>query len=153
MAGNIPSPFEIWLGRLIGAVLVLLFAFFFVTGVWQLAKHISLVHSGVQAPGVVVDVKAAYWGIHGTHVGSNAPEYHPVIKFKGSDGTSYTFESRQGSYPALYQVNDHVRIIYLIGHPESPKIISLMDLWFEPLIFILLGFLPALLFIKRGKNY
>lgn len=139
-------------GWFLVAIFGALFAFFFVVGVWRLTQHVMLVTDGESASGEVVDLKPVYWRPgHGTdsQMRSNRPEIHPVVEFTDQTGTVRRIVTEAGSYPTAFAIKDKVEVVYPVGRPEKATLFWWVELWLEPVIFIIVGMLPMLLLLRR----
>jgi hypothetical protein len=66
--------------------------------------------------------------------------YTPKVRFIVS-GSSYEFVSLVGSNPASYTIGQPVSVLYTPGTPSNARINRFKDLWFGPLISLIIGLL------------
>lgn len=139
------------LGKAFAMIMIALFAFFFLAGVFKLTSHIALLRNHETSHGSVVRLKEVWWHPSSpTGMGSNAPDIYAIVQFADKHGAVHEFQSSQASYPAIYKVGDTVTVLYSEGQSGKPLIYSTFELWFEPFIFIMLGSLPLLLLRKKS---
>jgi len=65
--------------------------------------------------------------------------YYPVVEFRTSEGTSYTFRSESGSKPAAYDVGEEVEVRYDPRNPFEAKLTGFWNLWGLAVLFAGLG--------------
>lgn len=115
------------------ALLLLLSGSFFIYGSWSIYKTARFLPTSTRSPGIVARIVL--------HPQSRAepPGYSPVIAFVASDGTPHSFESQLRRYPAGFEVGEKVYVLYAPNDPETAKLDTFAELWFEPSLFALLG--------------
>lgn len=72
----------------------------------------------------------------------NSNTFHAVVSFQTKDGTEVTFTEGGGSYPAKYDIGEKVIIMYNPNAPSNAMIRS-WEVWFAPILFIVIGVLPV----------
>jgi hypothetical protein len=115
-----------------------------IIGLAFLFPNLSLVLSGVETEGVVVDFKAASAGSWSS--GGN----QPVVKFYDPDGAPITFtSSAHVGWRFGPSRGEQVRVIYDPDDPTKAAIGSFMLLWFLPTAFLAAGLICVFLGLTR----
>ena len=114
---------------------------FFVFGVKELYQVNKFVTMGEKADGVIVEMKKNP-GVAG--------KYFPRVRFQTKDGKIIEFTPGNGSNPPMYEVNDHVPVIYNSDYPSVAVINSFIEIWLGPVIYAGLG---LLLLISSGFQW
>jgi len=65
--------------------------------------------------------------------------FYPRVRFRTEDGREVSFVSNVGTRPAIYRVNDAVKVIYDPRDPNRARIRSVINLWLVPIILGALG--------------
>ena len=116
-------------GAFIALVLGLPFLIFGVKELYQVNKFVM---RGDQADGIIVEMKKGP---------SKLSKYHPRIRFKTKEGKTIEFSPSNGSNPPMYEVNDHVQVVYNSDYPNYAVINSFIEIWLGPVIYAGLGLL------------
>jgi len=116
-------------GALIALVLGLPFLIFGVKELYQVNKFVT---GGDQADGIIVEMKK------GT---GKLSKYHPRVRFQTQEGKTIEFTPGNGSNPPMYEVNDHVPVVYNRACPNYAVIDSFIEIWLGPVIYAGLGLL------------
>ena len=123
---------------LIFFVLGLPMLIFGVKGLYQVNKFVK---RGAYADGIIVEMKKGP---------SILSKYHPRVRFQTKDGETIEFTPGNGSNPPMYEVNDHVPVIYNSDYPSVAVINSFIEIWLGPVIYAGLG---LLLLISSGFQW
>lgn len=78
--------------------------------------------------------------------GSEAATYHPVIKYRASNGEQITFESNYGSSKWKVKIGDRLNILVNRTNPTDAEVEIFMAQWGLPLVFAIIsamGFISA----------
>ena len=102
-------------------------------------KSALLVHSGIQTPGVVVEMVKHAPQSRGQSV------WAPVVEYTPRDGRPTRFESELRSYPARFKTGDRVTVVYLDTGERQAEILDFQQLWLGAIMIGILA-LGALLF-------
>jgi len=116
-------------GAFITLVLGLPFLLFGLKGLYQVNKFVA---RGEQAVGIIVEMKKG---------SSILSKYHPRIRFQTKKGKTVEFSPGNGSNPPMYEVNDHVSVVYNPDYPNYAVINSFIEIWLGPVIYAGLGLL------------
>ncbi len=116
-------------GALIALVLGLPFLIFGVKELYQVNKFVT---SGDKADGIIVEMKKG---------SSNFSKYHPRVRFQTKEGKTIEFSPGNGSNPPMYEVNDHVPVVYNSDYPNYAVINTFVEIWLGPVIYAGLGLL------------
>ena len=101
-------------------------------GVRELYQVKMFLANGEHADGVVIEMNKG---------SSKLAKYHPIVRFQTKDGRTIEFSPGNGSNPPMYDVNDHVRVIYNKEYPDVAVINSFIEIWLAPIIYTGLGLL------------
>ncbi len=116
-------------GALIALVLGLPFLIFGAKELYQVNKFVT---SGDQADGIIVEMNKG---------SSILSKYHPRVRFQTKKGKTIEFSPGNGSNPPMYEVNDHVSVVYNPDYPNYAAINSFIEIWLGPVIYAGLGLL------------
>ncbi len=116
-------------GALIAFVLGLPFLTFGVKELYQVNKFVA---SGEQAEGIIVEMRKGP---------SKLSKYHPRVRFQTKQGQTIEFSPGNGSNPPMYEVNDHVPVVYNSDYPNYAVINSFIEIWLGLVIYAGLGLL------------
>lgn len=116
-------------GALIAFVLGLAFLIFGVKELYQVNRFVT---RGDQADGIIVEMKKGP---------SKISKYHPRVRFQTKEGNIIEFAPGNGSNPPMYEVNDHVPVVYNSDYPDYAVINSFTEIWLGPVIYACLGLL------------
>lgn len=101
-------------------------------GARELYQVKKFVANGKHADGVIIEMKKGP---------SKLAKHHPVVRFKTKDGRTIEFSPGNGSNPPMYDVNDHVPVVYNGDYPNVAVINSFIEIWLAPIIYAGLGLL------------
>lgn len=73
------------------------------------------------------------------HEDDDGTTYHPVVQFATDRGEEITFESSTGSSFRPYREGQEIKVRYDPAKPRHAEINTVMDLWFGPVLLIVLG--------------
>ena len=104
----------------------------FVFGVKELYQMHKFIANGENAEGIIMQMKKGP-GILG--------KYHPLVRFQTRDGETVEFTPGNGSNPPIYEINDHVPVIYNPDYPNFAVINTFNEIWLGPIIYAGLGLL------------
>ena len=121
-----------WLVGTVGVV-VWIFAFGFILFAVNVMRAPQ--RTAEQADGIIVEMKKGP-GILG--------KYHPRVRFQTREGKTIEFSPGNGSNPPMYEVNDHVPVVYNSDYPNYAAINSFIEIWLGPVIYAGLGLLLIL---------
>jgi hypothetical protein len=100
--------------------------------------------------------------LHNSGSSSSSGTYHPQVRFRDGQGQEILFEDDVGSNPPSNEVGESVEVLYDGSNPQHAHINSFFLLWFDVLIFSILGgvftlvgfgLLSVPLFSKRKKEW
>jgi hypothetical protein len=103
-----------------------------ILGVKELYQVNKFVKRGAHADGIIVEMKKGS-GFLG--------KYHPRVRFQTDEGGTIEFTPGNGSNPPMYEVNDHVPVIYNRDYPNYAVINSFIEIWLGPVIYVSIGLL------------
>ena len=101
-------------------------------GVKELYQVKQFVANGEHADGVIIEMNKGPGKI---------AKYHPFVRFQTKDGRTIEFSPGNGSNPPMYDVNDHVPVVYNEDYPDVAVINSFIEIWLAPIIYAGLGLL------------
>ena len=125
-------------GALIALILGLPFLLFGVKELYQVNRFVA---GGEHADGIIFEMKKGP---------SKLSKYHPRIRFQTKEGKNIEFSPGNGSNPPMYEVNDHVPVVYNRDYPNYAVINSFIEIWLAPVIYAGLG---MLLLISSGFQW
>ena len=102
-------------------------------------KSTRLARSGIQAPGVVVELASHPSRGRGQHT------WAPVVEFRSRDGRMHRFESALRSYPARHTVGQSLTVAYAEGAESEAVILDFQNLYLGSILLSILAF-SALIF-------
>ena len=71
--------------------------------------------------------------------------YHPVVRFRDSDGREHEIYSSVGAYPPSFRVGDKVTMIYTDGRPEEAVVDGFWYVWLTPVLLGIVGLTHAVI--------
>jgi hypothetical protein len=101
-------------------------------GMKDLYQVNKFVNRGAHAEGIIVEMKKG---------SSILSKYHPRVRFQTKEGKTIEFSPGNGSNPPIYEVNDHVPVVYNRDYPNHAVINSFIEIWLGPVIYAGLGLL------------
>ncbi|MGK7874877.1 MAG: DUF3592 domain-containing protein [Xenococcaceae cyanobacterium] len=101
-------------------------------GVKELYQVNRFVKRGAHVDGIIVEMKKGP---------SILSKYHPRVRFQTLEGKTIEFTPGNGSNPPMYEVNDHVPVVYNRDDPNYAVINSFIEIWLGPVIYAGLGLL------------
>jgi hypothetical protein len=116
---------------------------------------------GVSESYKVIEMEKEYIATEGKVIGNDyhafaesGAAYRPIVEFQTKTGEKIQFTDAIGSFPADYQENETVQVLYKSDRPDTAQIKSWKRLWLAPTIFLIVGALPFLvaLVISRIIN-
>ena len=110
-------------------------------GIFQFFKTRKLVKEGITVSAKITDViqKESQSQDEDGYT-STSYSYYPVYEFTDIKGEKYTVESKNGfALKNKFKVGDSVDVIYLEAKPLDATIKKGGNLWFLPIIMIVLG--------------
>ncbi len=81
------------------------------------------------------------------HSSDGGPTYSPIVEYEVS-GQTYSFDSRNASYPPEYSVGDNVTVRYNRERPSVAQIDKWTERWLFPIIII-----PAMILVAAVVNF
>ena len=119
----------------------------FIFGVKELYQVNTFVKRGAHADGIIVEMKKG----PGTF-----SKYHSRVRFQTKEGKTIEFSPGNSSNPPMYDVNDHVPVVYNRDYPSYAVINSFIEIWLGPVIYVGLGLLLLILssfqWVKSTKS-
>ena len=126
----------------------------FYYGIYLYNKISLLRSSGVVTKGIVLRYE-----MRGTALSDKDKLVIPIVQFHTADGTEITFDGtidNQSVLQDLYDSGEAVEVIYDPKHPADAKINTLAELWFAPLLLLIIGasfiFFPPFTIWKYRKE-
>lgn len=99
---------------LFGAVFLIAGSVFFIAGIWKSWEANQFAQSGIEAEGVVTEVRRYRSGSKGRGT------WRPTVVFTARDGKSHWFVSRPGTLiSTTYRVGERVPVIYQPSDPGA----------------------------------
>ncbi len=112
-----------------------------IVGVKELYHVSKFVARAEQADSIIVEMRKG---------SSMLSKYHPCVRFQTKEGKTIEFSPGNGSNPPMYEVNDHVPVVYDSNNPNYAAINSFIEIWLGPVIYAGLG---LLLLISSGFQW
>jgi hypothetical protein len=110
-------------------------------GIFQFLKTRKLVKNGITMTAKVTDIlqKESQSQDEDGYT-TTSYSYYPVYEFTTKDGETHTVESKNGfAFKNKFKVGDSVEVIYLEEKPQDATIKKGGNLWFLPVIMIIVG--------------
>ncbi len=123
-------------------VFYILFALGFLAfGIFKFIKTKKLVKDGITVNAKITDIiKKESQSQDEDGYTTTSYSYYPVYEFNDKGGKKYAVESRNGfAFKNKFKVGDIVEVIYLEEKPQDAAIKKGGNLWFLPIIMIILG--------------
>ncbi len=102
---------------------------FFIFGMKEFFQVTSFVAAAEQADGIIIEMK------------EKPNKYYPLVRFQTASGETFEFTSGNGTNPPMYEVNEHVPVLYNCADPSYAVINSFIEIWLGPTIYTALGLL------------
>jgi hypothetical protein len=99
-------------------------------GMKELYQVNKFVNRGVHADGIIVEMEKGP-GILG--------KYQTRVRFQTEEGITIEFSPGNASNPPMYNVNDHVPVVYNPDSPNYAVINSFIEIWLGPVIYASIG--------------
>jgi hypothetical protein len=93
----------------------------------------NFVRASLAADGTIINLQRVYSTRRSKEV------YMPVFRFMGSDGQTHMIMASSNANWVPFKRGDHVRVLYLEGHPETARIDSIVQLWMAQIILAVIG--------------
>ncbi len=147
---------EMLVGVSAAVVFVIIGSAMFYYGIYLYNKISLLRSSGVVTKGIILRYET-----RGTSSTSSDKDklVIPIVQFHTADGTEITFDGtidNQSVLQDLYDSGEAVEVIYDPKHPADAKINTLAELWFAPLLLLIIGaafiFFPPFTIWKHRKE-
>ncbi|OKH35407.1 hypothetical protein NIES2119_20525 [[Phormidium ambiguum] IAM M-71] len=112
---------------------------FFIIGTWSYYRDTTtFLKTAITTQGTVIEGTV----IEGTVI--KAKNTNPTIQFKTKDGRNVIFNythnrSSSSAFQEVYSTGSQVSIIYQPNHPETARINTFYQLWFDLLISAFIG--------------
>lgn len=147
----------------VSALIARLIAWFFVGVLYAVGPLLLLIAIGSSIPtaefvraSAVTDGTVTYLQrVYSTRRSKDV--YLPVFRFIASDGETHTIMAPSNASLVPFKRGDHVRILYLNGHPETARIDSIAQLWMGQIIVGIIGAalttFPVLMLKRRTALY
>jgi len=100
---------------------------------------VFFVRNGVVADGTVIDLDRVYSSRLSKEV------YKPIVRFATPDSRIRLMVADSN---VRLKPGDHIRVIYLKGHPETARVDTIGQLWMPQLIFAIVGALFSLFSVR-----
>ncbi len=98
-------------------------------GTKEIIQVNSFVSNGEEADGVIIEMR------------KGSTKYRPLVRFQTKQGVTYEFLPGNGSNPPMYEVGEHVPVIYNPAAPSYAVINTFIEIWLGPLIYAGVGLL------------
>jgi len=119
-------------GRLIFVIFAAVGSVMLAVAVLSCLRTRSLLRTAATADGVVIE---NVWAPSTRGSGT----YYPRVRFRTASGQELILDSRIGSRPPSYRVNERVEVLYDPANPAHFTVNDFVSLWLLPLIFGILG--------------
>ncbi|MEI6533505.1 MAG: DUF3592 domain-containing protein [Candidatus Roizmanbacteria bacterium] len=133
----------------IGGFFAFIGIIFICVTVWQGSEEMNFLKSASSAKGMVTDVQMVS--------DDEGSVYHPVVSFKTESNKNIIFQGQVGSNPPEYKTGDTVTVKYEKNSPNNAQIENMINQWFLPGIFGILGTIFAsiglvIVIVQMKKN-
>jgi len=112
-------------------------------------RNVIFIRSATVTDGTILELRL----LRGSH---NGYSYAPVFRFTADDEQTYILVSKMSTNPPGFTVGEHVRVLYVKGHPEGAKIDTFLQQWMPQLVLTIVGggfsVIPAIVVIRRRRQ-
>jgi archaellum component FlaG (FlaF/FlaG flagellin family) len=70
--------------------------------------------------------------------------YYTVVDYMNESGKEFRFKSTLGTMYKKFSVGDTLQVLYSPHDPTDARVDNLINLWFLPIVFVLIGIIPTL---------